>query len=186
MLEEKYEIKSRLKICPSCQSFDVNTGKIFVPKKYDNINLECTNPECNDVFCIIPMFEFSFCCPDCGFECPVEDEAYQVLDDGSWNIFPWEILKYDNKDIMNQPENINQSTNFTSQMLNSILSNLELKKVDLEPMPEWLESCNLPIDNKRIYPHIESEWVGYEGDRNWEEIHYCPHCKKEYSFWNGN
>lgn len=188
MLEKKYRVKSRLKVCGFCYSFDKDTGECFPPKKFEEHKdyLECTNPECLEVFSIIPMFEFSYCCPDCGFDCPVEDECYQVEDDGSWNIFPYKLLKY-------EPEVITKSNKTDSKnvLINDKFTVIikeewhKIEKVKLPPMPDDLKEFKI-IEGKDIYPRYEDECRGHEGDRNWTEIHYCPHCKKEYSFWNGS
>ena len=174
MLEEKYEVKSRRKICPHCQSFNHITGEIFPPKKYDDENLECTNPDCGDVFPIIPMFEFSYCCPDCGFDSPVDDECYQVMDDGSWNVFPYEFLEYvpvEKLKVDVDPKKISFDL-------------LVLPTEEAKEIPEDFKSYFV-AHGKNVYPRYENECRGYEGDRNWTEVHYCPHCKQEYSFWNG-
>jgi len=179
MIEEKYKVKSRRTICPHCQSFCKETGEIFPPKKYDDENLECTNPDCGDVFSIVPMFEFSYCCPSCGFECPVEDECYQVEDNGSWNIFPYEVLDY-------VPVDEHESDD-PKKMKFDMVYNLDVKTNERvkKPIPEGLESF-MVIHGRPVYPKYEDEYRGWEGDRNWTEVHYCPHCKEEYSFWNGS
>jgi len=176
MLEKKYKIESRLKICPGCQSFDCDTGEIFVPKKFDEEHLECTNPECLEVFCIIPMFEFSSCCPTCGFECCVEGDCYQIRDDESWNIFPYERLYFEDEEKKKTSD---------SDSIISLDKAFSIVKKELPPMPEGLEVFKV-LEGKEIYPRYEEEYLGMEGDRNWTEVHYCPHCKEEYSFWNGS
>lgn len=39
---------------------------------------------------------------------------------------------------------------------------------------------------KKVYPIYGETHHGYEGEIDWEETHYCPYCKKEFSFMNGN
>jgi len=179
MFEEKYQVKSRLKICPDCYSFNKETGEIFPPKKTDDDKyLECTNPECGDVFSIIPMFEFRFSCPDCGFECPVEDEYYQPLDDGTWNIFPYEVLEY----IDDVEEKAKEKVPDNVMSMDLLVYPTAKAK---EEMPEDLKSF-MVVHGEAVYPRYENECRGAEGDYNWTEVHYCPHCKEEYSFWNGS
>jgi hypothetical protein len=178
MLEKKYEVKSRLKVCGCCQSFDKDTGEYFPPKKFEEHKdyLECTNPECLEVFSTIPMFEFAYCCPDCGFDCPVEDEHYQVRDDGSWNIFPYELLNY--KPVITESKETDPNIILIEEMD-------KIMKVKLPPMPDDLKELEI-IEGKDIYPKCTDEYLDYEGNYSWTETHYCPHCKKEYDFFNGN
>jgi len=37
----------------------------------------------------------------------------------------------------------------------------------------------------KIYPIFGSQSSNYDGSLSWDETHYCPYCKQEYSFVNG-
>jgi hypothetical protein len=42
------------------------------------------------------------------------------------------------------------------------------------------------IFNKKVYPVYGKSYPKYFGGYDWEETHYCPYCKKEFSFGNGS
>lgn len=53
-------------------------------------------------------------------------------------------------------------------------------------LPKEVVKKRLDRKGIQIYPIYGHESFGHEGDRNWEETHFCPYCRKEYSFTNGS
>lgn len=67
----------------------------------------------------------------------------------------------------------------------------KLKEIAAEPQGNCIlpkESVKKRLDKKgiKIYPIFGPQYSNYDSGHDWKETHFCPYCKKEYSFINGS